>query len=741
MRIRKGNASVSKLEVKKPFEFSDEKFLNSKRNFDFDSLTNGKNKNDENDLESIFSNTSRNTKPNKPPINMIQKNSLNKNNIMPLKNSGSSGFSKTPPNQMVAITPNKEDNADLILFNIGSETKMNNLNSNVIPAVNMIDTTENVISRNLRKNSYDNTAKNRQSSSNLLELNDGDYQNKNNIQSLFNHNFFLNPDSPNEQNVNQGLSFNNNNETFVTAVSKQPQINKNGSNTINNLENNMEMKVVKNVLNEVFNSNKCDISNFNNPNLFSNNSEMVNMFSNSSSFPMPNNFNNNNNFNLIQQNQMNRQSINFINNMNIPQQQSQSPIPIKTIPNMNLNNNDNFNKTSNLFNFYPNQMANNSQMFYQHNQMNVPIQGQMGPFVPYPNIISINPQNQSMMSNMNMENTIYDTDKLTRTINEIDKVYNNSNPNNFNNNSNYINNNMNTVQNNFNMNNMNYPQINQVVNPNNVNMMINSNAQMPMNNMAPINYINLNEKYKNQMVNNNNINDIHVRSNSIYQNMIRNTQDFNNNYLNYNNNSPVNMPNKKITNNSINPKENTNQNQKFNVNSNSPKLNKKPQTNIQNNNNDNNSYKFNFNTNNNDNNQNNLDENNFESEEHNSGNGQFKTDVSNINIINIETHINNISLHKEEEDLEKIANKFLFEQLSKASLHWLISSKDIEIDKRIGFGGTSDVFKGNYRGTDVAVKKLKFLEVQEENLKEFKREVSSLIMLRHPNLVLFMGAM
>lgn len=97
-----------------------------------------------------------------------------------------------------------------------------------------------------------------------------------------------------------------------------------------------------------------------------------------------------------------------------------------------------------------------------------------------------------------------------------------------------------------------------------------------------------------------------------------------------------------------------------------------------------------------------------------------RTEVANnINIYNIH---NNIRV-EETLDLEKIANSFLYQELSKTSLHWLISSKDIQIEQKIGFGGSSEVFQANYRGTDVAVKKLKILEVKEENLKEFKREV------------------
>jgi serine/threonine protein kinase len=132
------------------------------------------------------------------------------------------------------------------------------------------------------------------------------------------------------------------------------------------------------------------------------------------------------------------------------------------------------------------------------------------------------------------------------------------------------------------------------------------------------------------------------------------------------------------------------------------------------------------------------EDNNFESVK-----SQFKSDISNINIYNIQNNINNISLYKEDNthNVEKIANDYLKRILQTSNLHWLISGKDIVLGKQIGFGGSSEVYKADYRGTEVAVKKLRILEVKEENLKEFKREVSSLIMLRHPNLVLFMGAM
>lgn len=124
-----------------------------------------------------------------------------------------------------------------------------------------------------------------------------------------------------------------------------------------------------------------------------------------------------------------------------------------------------------------------------------------------------------------------------------------------------------------------------------------------------------------------------------------------------------------------------------------------------------------------------------------------KADVSNISIYNI--NYNNYNVVKQVNTnaptnvcIEKIASDFLKDEFTKPHYQWLISSKNIElIGKPIGIGGSSEVYLGDYRGTEVAVKKLRILDFKEENLKEFKREVSSLIMLRHPNLVLFMGAM
>jgi serine/threonine protein kinase len=62
----------------------------------------------------------------------------------------------------------------------------------------------------------------------------------------------------------------------------------------------------------------------------------------------------------------------------------------------------------------------------------------------------------------------------------------------------------------------------------------------------------------------------------------------------------------------------------------------------------------------------------------------------------------------------------------------------------IGSGASAEVYKGSYKEMDVAIKKLRFQmnnnSVDNNPVQEFKREVSTLLKVRHPNLVLFVGA-
>ena len=168
----------------------------------------------------------------------------------------------------------------------------------------------------------------------------------------------------------------------------------------------------------------------------------------------------------------------------------------------------------------------------------------------------------------------------------------------------------------------------------------------------------------------------------------------------------------------------------------------------------NNCHQKNNNNMNNLNNQNNQILNNQNIFQKNFQNNQNKIDIINqnqipqsINIVNIiqnysnNSNNNNNNINKQNEEyLSSRANAFLDQQLSLPNFHFILPSSSIKIIRSIGFGGSSEVFLGDYRGTQVAVKKLKTFSLKEENLKEFKREVSSLSIIRHPNLVLFMGA-
>jgi len=68
---------------------------------------------------------------------------------------------------------------------------------------------------------------------------------------------------------------------------------------------------------------------------------------------------------------------------------------------------------------------------------------------------------------------------------------------------------------------------------------------------------------------------------------------------------------------------------------------------------------------------------------------------------------------------------------------WEVDPAELRVEELLGSGSTAEVFRGTWHGTDVAVKRLRSsgpLPV------EFTREICVLLRLRHPNLVLFMGA-
>mmetsp|Transcript_25791 Transcript_25791/g.42345 ORF Transcript_25791/g.42345 Transcript_25791/m.42345 type:complete len:588 (-) Transcript_25791:400-2163(-) len=76
----------------------------------------------------------------------------------------------------------------------------------------------------------------------------------------------------------------------------------------------------------------------------------------------------------------------------------------------------------------------------------------------------------------------------------------------------------------------------------------------------------------------------------------------------------------------------------------------------------------------------------------------------------------------------------------KATYEWEIPFDELVLKAKIGEGTFGVVYSGDWRGTRVAVKKLKYQKMTESVMNDFKSEVSILGKLRHPNVILFMGA-
>ncbi|XP_002972276.2 serine/threonine-protein kinase CTR1 [Selaginella moellendorffii] len=69
-----------------------------------------------------------------------------------------------------------------------------------------------------------------------------------------------------------------------------------------------------------------------------------------------------------------------------------------------------------------------------------------------------------------------------------------------------------------------------------------------------------------------------------------------------------------------------------------------------------------------------------------------------------------------------------------------IKWEDVHIGERVGQGSFGRVYHADWQGSDVAVKVFLDQDIRSEALEEFKREVAMIRRLRHPNIVLFMGA-
>ncbi|XP_076918492.1 serine/threonine-protein kinase EDR1-like [Bidens hawaiensis] len=71
---------------------------------------------------------------------------------------------------------------------------------------------------------------------------------------------------------------------------------------------------------------------------------------------------------------------------------------------------------------------------------------------------------------------------------------------------------------------------------------------------------------------------------------------------------------------------------------------------------------------------------------------------------------------------------------------WNIDYSELTVGSRVGIGFFGEVFRGTWNGIEVAIKVLLEQEVSTENIEDFCNEISILSRLRHPNVILFIGA-
>jgi serine/threonine protein kinase len=71
---------------------------------------------------------------------------------------------------------------------------------------------------------------------------------------------------------------------------------------------------------------------------------------------------------------------------------------------------------------------------------------------------------------------------------------------------------------------------------------------------------------------------------------------------------------------------------------------------------------------------------------------------------------------------------------------WRIKQEELKMEKVLAGGSSCTVYKGKFKCTPVAIKIMRGTFMGKSMEKEFEREVKAMVSLRHPNLVLFMGA-
>ncbi|KAL6605894.1 hypothetical protein ACP70R_041547 [Stipagrostis hirtigluma subsp. patula] len=85
---------------------------------------------------------------------------------------------------------------------------------------------------------------------------------------------------------------------------------------------------------------------------------------------------------------------------------------------------------------------------------------------------------------------------------------------------------------------------------------------------------------------------------------------------------------------------------------------------------------------------------------------------------------------------ESARSEITLDDVAEFEIQW----EELTLGERVGLGSFGEVYKGEWHGTEVAVKKFLQQDISSDALEEFRTEIGIMKRLRHPNVVLFMGA-
>ncbi|KAK9065278.1 hypothetical protein SSX86_016661 [Deinandra increscens subsp. villosa] len=114
---------------------------------------------------------------------------------------------------------------------------------------------------------------------------------------------------------------------------------------------------------------------------------------------------------------------------------------------------------------------------------------------------------------------------------------------------------------------------------------------------------------------------------------------------------------------------------------------------------------------------------------------EFRNPKASVGISDVMVRDETVSTWNKVLDSPMFQNKPLFPYQE-----WDIDFSELTVGTRVGIGFFGEVFRGIWNGTEVAIKVFLEQDLTVENMEDFCNEISILSRLRHPNVILFLGA-